>query len=45
MGRRGWSNTGAYPTDDMNLTKLRDNLAKYNPGQETTDKIVAALTP
>jgi hypothetical protein len=34
-----------YPTDDMNLTKLRDNLAKYNPGQETTDKIVAALTP
>jgi competence protein ComEA len=34
-----------YPTDDSNLTKLRDNLAKYNPGQETTDKIVSALTP
>ena len=34
-----------YPADDANLTKLRDNLAKYNPGQETTDKIVSALTP
>jgi hypothetical protein len=34
-----------YATDDPNLTKLRDNLAKYNPGQETTDKIVSALTP
>ena len=34
-----------YPTDDANLTKLRDNLVKYNPGQETTDKIVSALTP
>jgi hypothetical protein len=34
-----------YPTDDPNLTELRDNLAKYNPGQETTDKIVSALTP
>jgi hypothetical protein len=34
-----------YPIDDPNLTKLRDNLAKYNPGQETTDKIVSALTP
>ncbi len=34
-----------YPTDDPDLTKLRDNLAKYNPGQETTDKIVSALTP
>ncbi|KHO21334.1 hypothetical protein [Mycolicibacterium setense] len=34
-----------YPADDPNLTKLRDNLAKYNPGQETVDKIVAALTP
>src|SRR4051812_25990230 len=22
-----------YPTDDPNLTKLRTNLAKYNPGQ------------
>src|SRR5215210_6014920 len=34
-----------YATDDPNLTKLRDNLAKYNPGQETIDKIVSALTP
>jgi hypothetical protein len=34
-----------YPTDDPNLTKLRQNLAKYNPGQETTDKIVSALQP
>jgi DNA uptake protein ComE-like DNA-binding protein len=34
-----------YPADDPNLTKLRENLAKYNPGQETTDKIVSALTP
>jgi len=28
-----------------NLTALRDKLVKYNPGQETTDKIVSALTP
>lgn len=34
-----------YPADDPNLSKLRDNLAKYNPGQETTDKIVSALAP
>ena len=34
-----------YPADDPNLTKLRDNLAKYNPGQETVDNIVSALTP
>ena len=34
-----------YPADDPNLTKLRDNLAKYNPGQETVDKIVSALQP
>jgi hypothetical protein len=34
-----------YPPDDPNLTKLRDNLAKYNPGQTTVDKIVSALTP
>ena len=34
-----------YPTDDPDLTKLRDNLAKYNPGQETVDKIVSALQP
>lgn len=34
-----------YSADDPNLTKLRGNLAKYNPGQETTDKIVSALQP
>ncbi|WP_051684011.1 hypothetical protein [Blastococcus sp. URHD0036] len=34
-----------YPTDDPDLTRLRDNLAKYNPGQETVDKIVSALMP
>jgi hypothetical protein len=34
-----------YPADDPNLTKLRDELAKYNPGQETIDKIVSALMP
>jgi hypothetical protein len=34
-----------YPAEDPNMTKLRDNLAKYNPGQETVDKIVSALTP
>jgi hypothetical protein len=34
-----------YPADDPNLTTLREELAKYNPGQETTDKIVSALQP
>jgi hypothetical protein len=34
-----------YPADDPNLAKLRENLAKYNPGQDTVDKIVSALTP
>ena len=34
-----------YPADDPDLTKLRKNLAKYNPGEETTDKIVSTLTP
>ena len=34
-----------YPTDDPNLTKLREELAKYNPGQQTIDQIVSALTP
>ena len=33
------------PAGDPDLSKLRDNLAKYNPGQETTDKIVSALAP
>ncbi|MFG1705382.1 hypothetical protein ACFLIM_19510 [Nonomuraea sp. M3C6] len=34
-----------YAADDPNLTSLRDNLAKYNPGQQTVDKIVSALVP
>jgi DNA uptake protein ComE-like DNA-binding protein len=34
-----------YPADDPDLAKLRQNLAKYNPGQETTDKIISVLTP
>jgi hypothetical protein len=33
-----------YPTDDPNLTKLRQNLAKYNPGPGVVDKIVSALS-
>src|SRR3954453_13091077 len=34
-----------YPADDPNLTKLRDNLAKYNPGQTPVDQFWWALTP
>lgn len=34
-----------YPANDPNLGKLRQNLAKSNPGQDTVDKIVSALTP
>ncbi|WP_248962143.1 hypothetical protein [Sphaerisporangium perillae] len=34
-----------YEAGDADLTSLRQNLAKYNPGQETVDKIVSALTP
>jgi hypothetical protein len=34
-----------YPLDDLTLAKLRQNLAKYNPSQQTLDKIVAALQP
>lgn len=34
-----------YAADDPDLKSLRQNLAKYNPGQETVDKIVSALTP
>lgn len=34
-----------YPPDDPNLQKLRDNLAKYNPGEDTVNKIVSALKP
>jgi hypothetical protein len=34
-----------YAAGDADLISLRENLAKYNPGQETVDKIVSALTP
>jgi hypothetical protein len=34
-----------YPANDPNLGKLRQNLAKYNPGPGVVDKIVSALTP
>jgi hypothetical protein len=34
-----------YPAEDPNFTTLRDELVKYNPGQETIDAIVSALTP
>ncbi|MGE3857550.1 MAG: hypothetical protein AB7G21_11410 [Dehalococcoidia bacterium] len=34
-----------YPADDANLTKLRQNLAKYNPGPGVVDAIVSALKP
>lgn len=32
-----------YPTDDPGFTKLREELAKYNPGPGVVDKIVSAL--
>ncbi|MEU0568978.1 hypothetical protein ABZ297_26880 [Nonomuraea sp. NPDC005983] len=34
-----------YDAGDSDLTSLRQNLAKYNPGEETVNKIVSALTP
>jgi hypothetical protein len=34
-----------YASDDVNLTKLQQNLAKYNPGQQTLEKILSALQP
>ncbi len=34
-----------YSNDDSDLVKLRQNLAKYNPGQQTVDKIVSTLRP
>lgn len=34
-----------YAGNDPGLTKLQHNLAKYNPGQATVDKIVSALRP
>jgi hypothetical protein len=33
-----------YPTDDPNMAKLRQNLAKYNPAPDVVEKIVASLT-
>src|SRR5918912_1432844 len=32
-----------YPLDDLGLAKLRENLAKYNPAQQTVDQIVSVL--
>ena len=32
-----------YPSDDPDFTKLREELAKYNPGPGVVDKIVSAL--
>jgi hypothetical protein len=34
-----------YASDDVNLAKLRQNLAKYNPGSQTLEKILSALQP
>lgn len=34
-----------YPLDDLGLAKLRQNLAKYNPAQQTVDQIVSVLLP
>lgn len=33
-----------YPTTDPNMAKLRQELAKYNPGPGVVDKIVATLS-
>ena len=34
-----------YATDDPTFAKLRQNLAKYNPGPGVVDQIVATLAP
>ena len=34
-----------YSVGDPNLAKLRENLAKYNPAQQTVDQIVSVLLP
>jgi hypothetical protein len=34
-----------YPTTDRNLTKLRQDLARYNPDPQTLNKIIATLRP
>ena len=33
-----------YDTSDANLTKLRQNLVKYNPAAGVVDKVVATLS-
>jgi hypothetical protein len=33
-----------YPTDDPSFAKLRGELAKYNPGADTVNKIIATLS-
>ena len=33
-----------YPTNDPNMAKLRQNLAKYNPPASVVDQIIAALS-
>jgi hypothetical protein len=33
-----------YPTNDPTMAKLRQNLAKYNPGPGVVDGIVASLS-
>ena len=33
-----------YPTNDPNMAKLRQNLAKYNPGPGVVDGIISALS-
>ena len=33
-----------YPTTDPTMAKLRQNLAKYNPGPGVVDGIVASLS-
>ena len=32
-----------YPTNDTTFAKLQKELAKYNPGQATLDKILSTL--
>jgi hypothetical protein len=34
-----------YDDGDASLAKLRQNLAKYNPGDDTMNKILSALKP
>lgn len=34
-----------YPANDPNFAKLRQELAKYNPGPGVVDKIISVLEP